>query len=104
LKAVNSTKKTPKHFYSLLSTHPTSKGFCLSIHHGGSCRRYTSYSAVTPVDGIKSVIDIDVDNLINEIYPIWCAYDPRTPNTEEVPTSIIFNSFQAIRVCVGIFY
>jgi hypothetical protein len=48
-------------------------------------------SAVAPVEGIESAIDIDidtdVDNLINNVDPIGAAFDPRMPNTE-VPTSI----------------
>jgi hypothetical protein len=53
-------------------------------------------SAVAPLDGIESVIDlddgIDADNLINSIDPIGAPFDPSTSNTVvEVPTSIICN-------------
>jgi hypothetical protein len=49
-------------------------------------------SAAAPVDGIKSMIDIGVvDNLINDVNPIGSAFNPRTPNTVEVPTYIICN-------------
>jgi hypothetical protein len=34
-------------------------------------------------------IDIDVDNLVDEADPIGAAFDPRTPNTVEVLTSIV---------------
>jgi hypothetical protein len=53
-------------------------------------------SAVAPLEGIESVIDlddgIDVDNLINRIDLIGAAHDPRTPNTVvEVAPSITCN-------------
>jgi hypothetical protein len=53
-------------------------------------------STVAPLQGIESVIDldldngIDVDNLIDSINPIGAPFDPSTPNTE-VPTSITCN-------------
>jgi hypothetical protein len=51
-----------------------------------------STSAVAPVEGIESIDDIvDVDNLIKDINPIGAGYDPRTPTTVEVPTSITCN-------------
>jgi hypothetical protein len=47
-------------------------------------------STVAPLDGIESTINtvIDVDNLIDNVDPIGSAFDPRTPTTVEVPTSI----------------
>jgi hypothetical protein len=53
-------------------------------------------AAGTTGDAPESVIniddiDIDVDNLVDSINPIGAPFDPRTPNTVEVPTSIICN-------------
>jgi hypothetical protein len=52
-------------------------------------------STVAPVEGIKSVVDIDADvdvnNLINSIDPIGAPFGPSTPTTVDVPTSIICN-------------
>jgi hypothetical protein len=39
-------------------------------------------STVTPLDGTES---IDADNLITDVDPIGAAFDPRTPNSVEVP-------------------
>jgi hypothetical protein len=36
-------------------------------------------------------IDIDVDNLVDSIDPIGAPFDPRTPNSVEVLTSIVCN-------------
>jgi hypothetical protein len=45
-------------------------------------------STVAPLDGTES---IDVDNLITGVDPTGDAFNPRTPNTVEVPTSITCN-------------
>jgi hypothetical protein len=41
-------------------------------------------STVAPLDGTES---IDVNNLITDVDPIGAAFDPRTPNSVEVPTN-----------------
>ena len=47
---------------------------------------------VAPVLGVESIDDaIDVDDLVDTVDPIGAAFDPRTPTTVEVSTSIVCN-------------
>jgi hypothetical protein len=55
-------------------------------------------SAVAPESVINiDNIDIHEDYLVNDVDPIGAAFDPRTPNTVEVPTSIICNPNRSSR-------
>jgi hypothetical protein len=88
---LNSIGKTPKHFYSLY--YPRRKNPAKAFDN-----LFIMEEAVagTTGDAPESVIniadiDIDVDNLADSINPIGASFDPRTPNTVEVPTSITCN-------------
>jgi hypothetical protein len=91
MKAVYSIEKSPERFPSLYysnSKNPAKASFDSFMME----EAVAGTSTVAPLEAIKSIDDgIDVDNLINGIDPIGADFDLRTPNTVEVPTSIVCN-------------